>query len=484
MMADALAGRFDVLVLEALDRLSRDTVELERIVRRLEHRGIRILGVSDGYDSRAGGRKVLRAVRGIVAELYLDDLRAKTHRGLEGQFGRGYSAGGKSYGYRSEPDTLPDGTVRGRRLAIDQAQAEWVRWIFDRCGTDGWPARRIVHELNSRGIPAPRSGTWAVSGLYGAPSRGLGVLNNELYIGRHVWNRTQWIADPETGKRTWRERPASEWRIADRPELRIVSDEQWKRVRARMGRSQIEGGARGSGAAPRTLFAGILRCGRCGGPMAAISGRQYGCVARKDRGPSVCEGTTVLREALDQRLLSVVRDEVLSPEAIIEAQRAIGELTAARRRDASGDEARRRRRLVELEAEVGRIVDAIATIGASPALAARLRTAEAEAQQLRAATAAGCDAATDADRRARELLATYRTLRIRLDEALAGDRDRARALLADLLGMVRVKPEADGEVWAEVVSGPQEAKQAAQGGLSLESVAGAGFGLRRRVRVV
>jgi DNA invertase Pin-like site-specific DNA recombinase len=39
-----MAGRFEVLLLEALDRLSRDSVEQERIVRRLEHRGIRIIG--------------------------------------------------------------------------------------------------------------------------------------------------------------------------------------------------------------------------------------------------------------------------------------------------------------------------------------------------------------------------------------------------------------------------------------------------------
>jgi DNA invertase Pin-like site-specific DNA recombinase len=88
-----------VLIVESLDRLSRDQVEQERIVRRLEHRGIIILGVADGYDSRMGGRKIMRGVRGLINELYLDDLRYKTHRGQSGQVGRGYIAGGKSYGY-------------------------------------------------------------------------------------------------------------------------------------------------------------------------------------------------------------------------------------------------------------------------------------------------------------------------------------------------------------------------------------------------
>ena len=37
LLADILAARFDVLLLEGLDRLSRDLVEQEQQVRRLEH---------------------------------------------------------------------------------------------------------------------------------------------------------------------------------------------------------------------------------------------------------------------------------------------------------------------------------------------------------------------------------------------------------------------------------------------------------------
>ena len=54
LLTDALAGRFSVLLVESLDRLSRDQVEQETIVRRLEHRGIRIIGVSDSYDTASG----------------------------------------------------------------------------------------------------------------------------------------------------------------------------------------------------------------------------------------------------------------------------------------------------------------------------------------------------------------------------------------------------------------------------------------------
>src|SRR4051812_5780536 len=47
MHAAALARKFDVLILEGLDRLSRDQVDQEQVVRRFEHRGIRIIGMAD-----------------------------------------------------------------------------------------------------------------------------------------------------------------------------------------------------------------------------------------------------------------------------------------------------------------------------------------------------------------------------------------------------------------------------------------------------
>ena len=42
-------------------------------------------------------------IRGLINELYLDDLKKKTMRGLEGQKLRGFSAGEKVYGYKSQP---------------------------------------------------------------------------------------------------------------------------------------------------------------------------------------------------------------------------------------------------------------------------------------------------------------------------------------------------------------------------------------------
>ena len=468
LLADALAKRFEVLIVEGLDRLSREIGEAETIVKRLEHRGVRIIGTADGYDSSTKGRKVMRVARGLVNELYLDDLREKTHRGLAGQFDRGFHAGGRTYGYT----TAPDDDGRGRRMAIHDTEAAVVRWIFEQFA-DGHSTRHIAHLLNERGTRSARGGAWAVSALQGSSGKGLGMLNNELYIGRVVWNRRQWLKDPETGRRHYVERPQSEWQTREAPELRIVSAELWQRGQDRTRRGPARGTRTGKGAIPRTLFAGVLRCHACGAAFTAINPKRYGCSAHRDRGAAVCgSAVTVSREVLDKRLLAEVRENLLSPEALTLLQRDVAAVLADMRREVAGDEATAPRQLKVLDAEIGRLVEAVATMGISPALQQRLRAAEVERERLaHLIDQAGAGPIQVIE----DVLARYRRQVLELQRVLEEDADcdRTRALLADMLGPVLIGRDADtGETWAEIEK-PAERLMLLNG--SPKVVAGAGF---------
>jgi len=436
MLADAMMGRFDVLLIEALDRLSRDLAEQERVVRRLEFAGVRIIGLSDGYDSTMGMRKINRIARGMVSEMYLDDLRAKTHRGLDGQIARGFIASGPVFGYRI---TREEG---GSRYVVDAEAADIVRRIFADFAA-GASVQSIAHALNAERAPSPRGGTWASSAIYGSPAKGSGILNNELYRGRLIWNRSQWVKDPDTGRRTRRDRPESEWRIADRPELRIIDDETWAAVRARFRRPPAQGGIKGRGGKPTSLFGGQLRCALCGGAMVVTDARVYGCAARKDRGATVCPGTTVRRDVVDRRMLGALRETLLTPEAVAAYRR---ELEAMLRTDARPDHGKR---LAEVEREIGRVVDAVAAVGHSDALVARLRALEAERDDIKA-TAKAPSAAPSVD----ALVAAYREQVMNLESALTGESvAEAREILRELFGPLTVRQDG-AEVWVETSATP------------------------------
>jgi DNA invertase Pin-like site-specific DNA recombinase len=84
----------EVVLVEDLSRLTRDMAELLRVTMRLRIKGVELVGVSNGIATSQQGAAMHVAVKGLVNELYLVDLRDKTHRGLSGAGTRGLSAGG------------------------------------------------------------------------------------------------------------------------------------------------------------------------------------------------------------------------------------------------------------------------------------------------------------------------------------------------------------------------------------------------------
>jgi site-specific DNA recombinase len=157
LLAAALAAEhpFDVILVEGVDRLSRDSVETMTVYRRLRLRGVEIIGVSDGIATGRQGAKVHLAVRGLVNELYLDDLREKTHRGMAGRLAHGLSTGGRIFGYRAVPvaDAAPSGKrSRPARLEIVPAEAAVVQRVFLEYA-HGRSMKTIVQTLNSEGVP-------------------------------------------------------------------------------------------------------------------------------------------------------------------------------------------------------------------------------------------------------------------------------------------------------------------------------------------
>src|SRR5262249_35517147 len=195
LLEDARAGAFNVVVAEALDRLSRDLEHIAALYKQLRFHGVRILTLAEGEIS-----ELHVGLKGTMNALFLKDLAAKTHRGLEGRVREGRSGGGICYGYdiAQEHDARGELIPGGRQ--IHDAEAAIVLRIFTEFA-NGKSPRRIALDLNKEGIDGPQGAGWGASTINGNAARGTGILNNELYIGRLVWNRLQYVKDPRTGKR-------------------------------------------------------------------------------------------------------------------------------------------------------------------------------------------------------------------------------------------------------------------------------------------
>jgi DNA invertase Pin-like site-specific DNA recombinase len=208
LMREALNRRFDVVLAESLDRFSRDQEDTAGLFKRLTFAGVNIVTLAEGDITH-----LHIGFKGTMNALFLKDLAQKTHRGLRGRVENGKAGGGLCYGYRVLR-TLNGATVTTGEREIEPTEAAIVQRIFREFIT-GHSPKQIAKTLNREGISGPFGGKWSPSTIHGNPKRGTGILNNELYIGRMVWNRLRYVKNPDTGKRVSRLNPSSEWITTD-----------------------------------------------------------------------------------------------------------------------------------------------------------------------------------------------------------------------------------------------------------------------------
>jgi len=318
----------------------------------------------------------------------------------------------------------------------------------------GLSAKAITYRLNSEGVapPRPKRGRkaqgWTWTTVSGSRRKGTGILNNELYRGTCLWNRSAKLRDPETGKRITRCRGGEDWLRVQVPDLRIVSEGLWHRVKARQAASVKDRRERQRGGATRHayLFSGLLRCGQCGAHYTARGRGRYVCSFHRNRGQAVCtNGRVVRRDVVEQRLLGVIEREILSPEAIdYLTEKVNGALQRADRQNLRAQRALEAD-LRDAEREAENIKQAVRHGKATATLLEMLETAEAKVRHLRAESAAQPPSQAVVRALPGAVERYVRDLRSVLDH----DIDRARFMLSRLLGEVILSPDGPGVV-AEV----------------------------------
>jgi DNA invertase Pin-like site-specific DNA recombinase len=334
---------FQKILVDDTSRVARDTREALNVFSLVTFHGIHVCYVSQGIDTSHEAAEEMITIHGLVDSMYIRNLARETHRGIEGQVLKGYSGGGRRYGYRSEPvfngkvDIYGMPEADGYKLKINAEEAETVVRIFKLFSEEGYSAKKIVNVLNeeikSSGNPKPPVGQyWSVSSLLGSARTGRGILNNEIYIGRYFWNRLKSLRNPESGKKKYVFKDKTKWVLVFKPELQIVDNELWGKVQAR--RKHVQERTKGRYTKGKILYStnllsGLLKCNECGGNMVIVSGGQfarYGCSNNWNKGSSVCscdikikkkelEDTVIQELGLDfksSEALSYITDKVIS----------------------------------------------------------------------------------------------------------------------------------------------------------------------------
>ncbi|RJL15835.1 recombinase family protein [Paracoccus siganidrum] len=421
LQQDARACRFDIVISEALDRLSRNQADIAALYQNLTFAGVAIETLAEGrIDEMHIGLK------GTMNALFLKDLAAKTRRGLRGRVEAGKSGGGNAFGYTVLRSLTEDGEIRRGDREINPDEAAILRRIFQSYA-DGLSPNRIADLLNQEGIPGPRGRAWDKSTIHGNPKRGTGVLNNELYVGRLVWNRQSFVKDPSTGKRQARPNPESEWIITEVPELRIIDQELWDRVKTRQEGRKIEQTDKEAWERrkPRFLLTGLVKCGCCGGGFSTVGKDRFGCSNSRNKGKSICTNRTgITRQELEGRILSILSEQLMDPDLV---KIFVAEYIAERNRLAAShvdDRAVKQKELAKVIRDQDVLVNALLAGTPPERIRAKMEQLEARQKQLE-----------------QDLAAAPTPTTTRLHPRIAETyHDRIQALIAGLS-----EPEAEGE---------------------------------------
>jgi site-specific DNA recombinase len=388
--------RVEVIVSEDLSRITRDFADGATIFKRLQYLGVPLISVADGINTSTPNAKMTFAMTSLMSDMYIEGLRDKTMRGLEGRALAGLSTGGLPTGYRSEPVTDSLNRTIGHRIVIDEAAAGTVRRIFE-LYVDGLSHEAIARLLSAEKVPPPRANTlrrrkgWVATTVRA-------ILRNETYTGEFAFKKKEWRKVPGTNIRRYRHRPESEVMRRTQPELRIIDAETWEEARTRLAAvaafytRSVDGKPKGrarAGKATTYPFSGLLRCAECGAPMAISGGssqKYYSCSDAKKRG--TCSNRLSLREDVVRTcMLGLMRELLTSPKEVAFIRKAAAELLGDMSRKVNAEIGERRQRLERTEQRIAGLVRFIADGDHSDYVRTTLKDLEAQANTEKRAIA-------------------------------------------------------------------------------------------------
>lgn len=243
MLADARAGKFDMVITKSVTRFARNTVTLLSTVRELKQLGIEVIFEKDGMTSFDADGEMMLSLIAMFAEQEAQSASENKLWQVRKGFEEGIPTYFRMYGYRWVD----------RHLEIVPEEAEVVRRIFDMY-LSGMGKQQIARRLNDDGIPAFHT-RWTATAISQ-------VLTNEKYVGDMLLQK-YYVPDFRTKKEYRNKGERRQYYVEDSHEPiigRATFDATQFEIARRRKQSNWSDTPKG-----KSLFRGLIACGLCGG---------------------------------------------------------------------------------------------------------------------------------------------------------------------------------------------------------------------------
>lgn len=258
LIADIERGEIDTVVVKDLSRLGRNYARVGALLEEyFPMHGVRVLSVSEGYDSGApDGVTDFAPFLSVFNDMYARDISKKVRAALDARRREGKFIGAQPpFGYRRDPEDK-------NRLVPDPQTAPDVRQVFETylaCGALSGTAGK----LTAQGVPTPsqRRGQAHGSRAWSAQTVRR-ILENPTYAGHLTQGRVRTISYKVRRRVAL---PQDEWAVVRNTHAPLIDQQTFDRVQEMLRVRSYHP----SGQAPHVLT-GLVFCGDCGAPMTHV----------------------------------------------------------------------------------------------------------------------------------------------------------------------------------------------------------------------
>lgn len=364
MVDSAKAQRFDILIVDKVDRFGRNRYDSAIYKRELKQAGVKVEYASQHIEDSPEG-VILESLLEGLAEYYSLNLAREAVKGLTENALKGWHCGGRApFGLR----LIPAGG-RSKKYAINEQEAPLVRRVFEIVAEGG--SYGDVQEQTKEQAILLRGRPLAKNAIYD-------MLRNERYKGTFVWNqgsRENQRQDREDCIRIPNAFPA------------IVDPELFVRVQALLDTRKCPA-KRGQRRAEKVnILAGKVICGKCGASLVrhvhGVNKVRYDYLACNVRKRSKeCDAKMVREDYVTNLVLHSLKQQVFSEEG----KRRIVERLGRHLKEQSGHYEEQLQRLAVERRECRRTVDnvvrAVSQGFISDALRKQLHSAEGRLKEI------------------------------------------------------------------------------------------------------
>jgi DNA invertase Pin-like site-specific DNA recombinase len=327
LMADAIAQKFDVIIVDKVDRFYRHLAGLLTALDQLRAINVSFVSVQERLDFTSSWGKLMLTVLGILAEIYLDNLRLETIKGKKQRAREGYWNGLPPFGYCRgkcskclEPngkDYCPDfgkpDKMDGKVLILHPVDCQIVKQVFQWYLEANMSDRLIAERLNSFQLCLP-DGSCISPRQQGHPGKTIpgpfstdvvrDMLKRVFYTGKLPYHLSHGLGS----RRTLRSK-LPEADLFEGLHPAIISHEEYQQVQDL--RQTLGTNCRVSSGYPTRVFpfSGILRCGYCGRTMRGTSSkdrRYYRDTSSIER-LCDCPQSTVRADSIEKSFIEILK---------------------------------------------------------------------------------------------------------------------------------------------------------------------------------